>query len=91
MRLSEKLTHISADGENFSLASKVFSHLKMGLSKNLGYCFIGKTDSFKACISAKSTIKNNLVVLAHSLAPIERRKKPHIRYLKPHLLKIFVM
>ena len=183
MRLSEKLTHISADGENFSLASKVFSHLKMGLSKNLGYCFIGKTDSFKACVSAKRTIKNNLVVLAHShdikdpaayykmrweiesmfrtlktggfnlesthvtkpdrienlvaivaiafcfayragmlaikklapkikkhgylpksiiragldlifetfFAPIERRKKPHIRYLKPHLLKIFVM
>jgi hypothetical protein len=183
MRLSEKLTHISADGENFSLASKAFLGLKTGLSKSLGYCFIGKTDSFKACVSAKRTIKNNLVVLAHSddikdpaayykmrweiesmfrtlktggfnlesthitkpdrienlvaivsiafcfayragiiaikmlapkikkhgylhksiiragldlifeafFVPIKWRKKPHIRYLKPHLLKIFVM
>lgn len=66
MRLSEKLTHISKDGESFSLGSKIFSDLKRGLSQNLGYCLVGKTGSFKACVSAKRTIRNGLVLLAHS-------------------------
>lgn len=66
MRFSENKTKISNNGYDFISANNFFGRLKKGRKGSLGYCLIGESDSFKACISALRTHKNELVVVIHS-------------------------
>ena len=66
IRLSEKKTKIADNNDDFITAHDLFSDLKRGRKHFLNYCLIGKNDSFKACISALRTHKNELVVVIHS-------------------------
>jgi hypothetical protein len=66
MRLSEKKTKIADNDDDFIRAHDLFWNLKKGRKRSLDYCLIGKNDSFKACISALRTHKNELVVVIHS-------------------------
>lgn len=78
MRLSEKNTKVANSDEEFISAHDLFANLKRGRKRFLGYCLIGQTDSFKACISALRTHKNELVVVIHSediCNPLSRYKE----------------
>ena len=61
-----KKTKIADNNDDFITAHDLFSDLKRGRKHFLNYCLIGKNDSFKACISALRTHKNELVVVIHS-------------------------
>jgi hypothetical protein len=66
MRLSEKKTKIADNDDDFIRAHDLFGKLKKGRKCSLDYCLVGESDSFKACISALRTHKNELVVVIHS-------------------------
>jgi len=66
MRLSEKKTKVANNDDDFIRAHDLFANLKKGRKRSLGYSLIGESDSFKACISALRTHKNELVVVIHS-------------------------
>lgn len=79
MRLPENTTKIAICEGDFINANELFSSLKIGRKRFLGYCLIGETDSYKACVSALRTFeKQELVVLIHS----EDIKNPFPRYLE---------
>lgn len=66
MRLNHGVTKIEVDNEGFGYPENIFSKLKKGRKKNLGYCYIGETDSVKCCVSVIRTFEGELIVLAHS-------------------------
>jgi len=67
MRLPEKKTKISHnDDDAFISGNQLFKGLRKGQKRTLGFCLVGQTDSYKACVSALRSRDKSLVVLVHS-------------------------
>jgi Transposase DDE domain len=66
MRLPEKATNIALQEDNFGSSRVELRDLKKGKKRFFGYCLVGETDSYKACVSALRSYKDELVVLVHS-------------------------
>jgi hypothetical protein len=63
MRLPERGTHISLDGEHFAPVSKL---IKVRKSISLGPCLIGKTDGYQAHLSVKRLSDGGHLLVMHS-------------------------
>jgi hypothetical protein len=66
MRLNHVNTKISIQDDAFVLGDNLFSKLKRGRKRFLGYCLVGESDSFKCCVAVLRTFENELIVVVHS-------------------------